>query len=107
MLNTAINNKNQWMLWVSPCHHEQQTMKAWPKHLQERCLLLHTKNAATLANTLINAINTGHYAMITLRSNLLSQQTRQKILEQANKAGVIIVFSESAEPRIAQQLRLL
>lgn len=107
MKNLACNNKHQWMLWVSPSSREQQTMKSWPRHLQERCLLLHTKNAATLANTLISAINTGYYAMITIRSNLLCAQSRQKVLEQAVRAGVIMVFSEAAEPRIAQQLRLI
>jgi cell division inhibitor SulA len=107
MSNLAIENKSQWMLWVSPSIREQQTMKSWPQHLQQRCLLLHTKNAATLANTLIKAINTGYYAMITIRSNLLSLPARKSVLEQANRAGVIMVFSEAAEPRIAQQLRLI
>lgn len=107
MLNTANTNQNQWMLWVSPDNHEQQTMKSWPRHLQERCLLLHAKNAATLADTLISAINTGHYAMITIRSNLLSQHTRQQVLTHAIQRGVIMVFSEAAKPRHAQQLRLI
>ena len=91
--NHSINqNLHHWMLWVSPDHDQIQQLKSWPSNLKERVLTLKPRQPQKLADTLIQAIETGFYAMITAPHSSLCETDQWRVKQAGNKYNTVITW---------------
>lgn len=90
--NPTRTNEHHWMLWVSPSNDQIAQFKSWPSSLRERVLTLQPRVPSKLADNLIQAIETGYYAMITLPLNCLCELDEWRIKQSAATHNTAIAW---------------
>lgn len=88
------SNEHHWMLWISPSADQVRQLKNWPSNLKSRVLTLRPRQSSQLVQTLIQAIETRYYAMITLPAGCLCELDEWKIKQIASKHSTLIAWKE-------------
>lgn len=89
-------NRHHWMLWVSPDTEQTKQLRNWPTTLKSRVLILKPRKPHLLARALLDAIESGNYAMITLPSDCLCELDNWKIKQAATAYGTALAYREQA-----------